>query len=202
MAGLQLAFADVRTWTSVVANAQQPVSVLTPLLGLLLVTGEWSQRTALTTFVLEPDRTRVVGAKFAAASLLSLTTTGAGFLITFGAFVLGGGDWAFSGSVVAQLTLVNWVTTMFGTSFGLLLWHSAPAIVVYYVVPFAWTFAGRIVPGLESVSSWLDIGQAREPLASSGVSAGEWARLFTSSLLWVALPAALGTLRLRRADLS
>jgi hypothetical protein len=104
--------------------------------------------------------------------------------------------------VVLQLTLVNWLTTMFGTSFGLLLWHSAPAIVVYYVVPFGWTFVGRIVPGLERVSPWLDIGQSRTPLAGPGVEAGEWAQLGTSSLLWIALPAAVGVLRLNRADLS
>jgi ABC-2 type transport system permease protein len=200
VAGLQLALADVRTWTSVVANAQQPVSVLTPLLGLLLVTGEWSQRTALTTFVLVPSRSRIIVAKFAAASLLSVATTSAGFAIAF-AF-LSGSHWEFSGAVVAQLTLVNWLTTMFGTSFGLLLWYSAPAIVVYYLVPFAWTFVGRIVPGLEPVSPWLDIGQSRVPFAASGVTAGEWAQLLTSSLLWVAVPAVLGTLRLRRADLS
>jgi ABC-2 type transport system permease protein len=199
VAGLQLALADVRTWTSVVANAQQPVSVLAPLLGLLLVTGEWSQRTALTTFVLVPSRSRIVAAKLVAASLLSVATTSAGFAIAF-AF-LAGRDWEFSGAVVAQLALVNWLTMMFGTSFGLLLWHSAPAIVVYYVVPFAWTFVGRIVPGLDTVSPWLDLGQSRAPLAEAGVGGPEWAHVLTSSLLWIVVPAVLGTLRLRRADL-
>ncbi|SHN44328.1 hypothetical protein [Cryptosporangium aurantiacum] len=198
--GLQLGFADVKTWNSVVANAQQPVSVLTPLLGLLLVTGEWSQRTALTTFVLVPARERIVAAKLAAAGLLSLATTAVGFAVAF-AGLASGGDWSFSGAVVVQLTLVNWLTMMFGTSFGLLLWQSAPAIVVYYVVPFAWTFVGRIVPGLDSVSPWLDIGQSRAPLAEPGVTGREWAQLLTSSLLWIALPAVLGTLRIRRADL-
>lgn len=200
--GLQLALADDRTWTSVVANAQQPVSVLTPLLGLLLVTGEWSQRTALTTFVLVPARFRVIGAKFAAASVLSVVVSCAGFAVTFALYAFFGDGWEFSGTVVAQLTLINWLTTMFGTSFGLLLWYSAPAIVVYYVVPFAWTFLGRIVPGLDSVSPWVDIGQSRTPLALPGVGAREWAQLLTSSLLWIALPALLGALRLRRADLS
>ncbi|GAA0238122.1 hypothetical protein GCM10009539_24240 [Cryptosporangium japonicum] len=200
VAGLQLGFASDRSWGSVVANAQQPVSVLTPLLGLLLMTGEFSQRTALTTFVLVPVRSRVVVAKFLAASVLSVLVTVAGFGITF--VLLLGSSGEFSGSVVLQLAFVNWLTTMFGTSFGLLLWRSAPAIVVYYVVPFVWTFVGRIVPGLEPVSPWLDIGQSRTPLAGPGVEAVEWAQLGTSSLLWIALPAAVGFLRLTRADLS
>ncbi|MFG1927882.1 hypothetical protein [Cryptosporangium sp. NPDC048952] len=198
--GVQLAFADDRTWVSVVANAQQPVSVLVPLIGLLLVTGEWSQRTGLTTFVLVPARSRVVVAKFVAASVLSVVVSVVGFLITF--VMLIGSEWEFSWSVVVQLVLVNWLTTMFGTSFGLLLWYSAPAIVVYYVVPFVWTFVGRLAPGLESVSPWLDLGQSRMPLAAPGVAAREWAQLLTSSLLWIAVPAALGTLRLNRSDLS
>ena len=37
-----------------------------PVLLILMVTSEWSQRTGLTTFTLEPHRGRVVGAKFVA----------------------------------------------------------------------------------------------------------------------------------------
>ena len=48
------------------------VSVLLPIVGLLLVTSEWSQRTALTTFTLVPERSRVVVAKLLAGCALAL----------------------------------------------------------------------------------------------------------------------------------
>ena len=204
---LQVTFggADLRTSEAVLASAQQPVSLLTPVLGLLLVTGEWSQRTTLTTFALVPVRERVVTAKVAAALLLSLVTTAFGFAAALAGIGVGVALDRVTGevpvAVLAQLTLVNGVITLFGTFFGLLLRQSAPALVVYFAVPFAWTIVGRIVPGLESVSPWLDVGQARAPLAESAVSVAEWGRFATSAALWVALPALVGTLRLRRADL-
>src|SRR5436190_1747766 len=45
---------------------------LLPVLGIMLVTSEWSQRTAMVTFTLEAHRGRVVGAKLIAGLLLAL----------------------------------------------------------------------------------------------------------------------------------
>ena len=61
---------------------------------------------------------------------------------------------------------------------------------------------GRIVPGLDAAAGWLDIGRARVPLVEAGVTGTEWARLLVSTLLWVALPALIGALRIRRADIA
>ena len=47
-------------------------SVLLPVLGIMLVTSEWSQRTAMTTFTLEPRRMRIVLAKMLAGMALTL----------------------------------------------------------------------------------------------------------------------------------
>ena len=44
-------------------TAPSLASVLLPVVGVLLVTSEWSQRTALLTFVMVPDRNRVALAK-------------------------------------------------------------------------------------------------------------------------------------------
>ena len=44
-----------------------PMAVILPMIGILAVTGEWSQRTGLTTFTLVPHRGRVMLAKFFAA---------------------------------------------------------------------------------------------------------------------------------------
>src|SRR5215210_5658638 len=54
------------------AWALQPAAVLLPVVGILLVTSEWTQRTALATFTLVPQRSRVVVAKLAAGVALSV----------------------------------------------------------------------------------------------------------------------------------
>jgi len=193
-----------RTLGSLVADAQLPVSVLLPVVGLLSVTGEWSQRTVLTTFGLVPARGRVVAAKLLAASLLAVAATAVAVAAGAVGFAVGGtaGGGHLSATVVAQLALVNWVTMLCGTAFGLLLLHSAPAVVAYYVVPLGWSVAGRLVPALQSAARWLDVGQARVPLVAPGVTGQEWARFGTSALLWVAVPAVLGVLRVRRAEVT
>ena len=54
------------------ASTATPQGFLLPVLGILLVTSEWGQRTALTTFALEPPAGRVIGAKVVAALLVGV----------------------------------------------------------------------------------------------------------------------------------
>src|SRR5690606_4405909 len=51
-----------------------PVSLLVPVFAILIVSSEWSQRTHLTTFTLQPNRMRVMAAKFVAVTILALAT--------------------------------------------------------------------------------------------------------------------------------
>jgi len=60
------------TWTSLTASASFGQLLLLPLIGVMAATSEWSARTALTTFTLEPRRTRVNVAKLASAGSLGL----------------------------------------------------------------------------------------------------------------------------------
>ena len=46
------------------------MSLLLPVMGILLVTSEWSQRTDMTTFALEPHRSRVIMAKLVTGVVL------------------------------------------------------------------------------------------------------------------------------------
>ena len=59
----------------VLSDTSQLVAILLPVLGILLVTSEWSQHTALTTFTLVPRRSRIIGAKVAAGVLLAAAAT-------------------------------------------------------------------------------------------------------------------------------
>jgi ABC-type transport system involved in multi-copper enzyme maturation permease subunit len=59
-----------RTFPNFMAASGAPQGILLPVLGILLVTSEWGQRTNLTTFTLEPSRGRVIAAKVTAAVVL------------------------------------------------------------------------------------------------------------------------------------
>ena len=55
-----------RTFYNFMQFAGAPQGILLPVLGILLVTQEWSQRTAMVTFTLEPQRSRTLIAKVCA----------------------------------------------------------------------------------------------------------------------------------------
>ena len=57
------------------------VAFLAPIIGLLAMTAEWTQRTALTTFTLAPRRGRVLAAKFTASMILAMATLAIGLVL-------------------------------------------------------------------------------------------------------------------------
>ncbi|HRE01207.1 MAG TPA: hypothetical protein PLV68_07885 [Ilumatobacteraceae bacterium] len=57
------------------------MAFLLPVMGIMAITTEWSQRTAMTTFTLEPRRARVVAAKLAAVVVTSLVAVSAAIVI-------------------------------------------------------------------------------------------------------------------------
>ena len=59
-----------QTYASYLGVAALAVSILLPVVAILMLTGEWSQRSVFTTFTQEPRRIRVVNAKLAASLVL------------------------------------------------------------------------------------------------------------------------------------
>jgi ABC-2 type transport system permease protein len=72
--------AQDHTLSNVLNNTTQAINVLVPIVGILLVTSEWSQRTAQITFTLVPQRGRVLAAKLCASVVLATLT----FLVALG----------------------------------------------------------------------------------------------------------------------
>ena len=77
--------------------------MLLPIVGLLLVTSEWSQRTALTTFTLVPERSRViVAAKLLAGCALALAAVALCLALAAVGNLIAGGSWDFQFSHLAR----------------------------------------------------------------------------------------------------
>jgi ABC-2 type transport system permease protein len=192
-----------RTLINFVAIATAPISILGPIVGILLVTSEWTQRTSLITFTLVPLRSRVLVAKLLAGGALGLI----GYQICLAAGLLAtavfGGDagdtWSFSAALLGQNALSVVLAMLAGIGFGAVLLASAPAIVLFFVLPTAWGAIGSI-SALEGAAKWLDQSRTMADMGERALSSGEWARVGTSVALWVLLPIVIGFWRVRRND--
>jgi len=187
------------TFVNVLRIIQIPVSVLLPVLAILSVTSEWSQRTALTTFTLVPVRGRVILAKALAVVALNTATIALSAVLAAIAAPLGDG-WDLELAVFGETFVFQLMGLLGGFAFGLAFQSSAPAIVLYYVVPTIVSVLIELIRALEGVAEWLDAGQTTEPLLDTGASAGDWARIGTSAAFWILIPLAIGLWRLNRTE--
>ena len=130
---------DQQTYDNFAAAIGIPMTIILPMIGILAVTSEWSQRSGLTTFTLVPHRGRVLWAKFLAA-------VGVGVVAMFVALVVGalgtlvgslitGLDpvWNVTASEFALIVLGSVLGMLFGFMLGVLIRNSAGAIVAYFV---------------------------------------------------------------------
>lgn len=193
------------TLAKLFANSVQPGAILLPVLGVLLVCGEWSQRTTLTTFTLVPERGRILSAKLAASIVLAF----AAFVVCLAcSVVLGellpapGGAGGLSIVVLAQGLLFLAATMVIGVAFGAAIMLSAPAIVTYLLLPTAWDALSSTIHALATLSNWLAIGPTLGPLAQHSFSASNWAHAGTTIALWMVLPLVIGVWRFAHCDVN
>lgn len=195
-------------FANLVRIGQFPVSILLPVLGVLAATSEWSQRTILGTFSLVPSRGRSLTSKIAASVVLA----GAAFLVAllFSAIatVLApvvsdapSPNWTIGLSDLGEILAYQWLCMLLGVALGTAFLNSALGIVLYFALPTIW---GGITGAFDSLSSaqlWLDTGTSWiRLLGEAPVTTQWWERIATTSLLWIALPLAIGTVRVLRRE--
>lgn len=180
----------------VLGDTSQLVAILLPVLGILLVTSEWSQRTALTTFTLVPRRSRIVAAKAAGGALLAVAATIVCAAVC--AIVLVTADhgqaglWAGAGQAIGYAFVFQVLNLLLGVGFGLLFRSTPVAIVAYFVIPTAWSIITSAVTALAATGRWLDPSTAWNHLAGGTMTATTWAQVLTTATAWIILPALAG----------
>jgi ABC-2 type transport system permease protein len=184
-----------------------PATYLLPVLGILSMTGEWSQRTALTTFTLTPARGRVIVAKLLGGVLIALATTavtaGLCALATVIGKTLGGdGSWAGASTLIWHSALAQALYVLMGLGFGALLLNSPFAIVTYLVLPTLWAVLGGTIHALHRVDGWLDLSTTMGALGDEHATGGQFARLGVSAAVWILLPLVAGSIRVLHREVS
>jgi hypothetical protein len=208
--GLQMAVGDPGTtgFADYLSITQWPVGLLLPVLGILLVTGEWSQRTAMTTFALVPQRSRVLTAKVLAAVVLAVlgvaVTAVTAALGAVSTPLLTGDDasWAVTGAQVGQVTAAEILYVLMGVAFGMALLRSPAAIVLYFLLPSLVTFLVTVADSLTWVRDWLDLATTSTPLYDGTLHGQGWVRLAASLGLWLVVPFVVGWVRIHRGEIA
>jgi hypothetical protein len=191
------------TFASVLYVGLQPANVLLPIVGILLVTSEWSQRTGLITFALVPVRSRVLGAKLIASVVLagamlvmSVAVVAAGVLVAAPGI---DGTWSDLAPLIGQSTIYVTAAMVIGVAFGAILLASAPAIVAYFALPTVWVALASL-PVFAGVAPWLD--PALDGMAEEVLSLNQWAHAGTALAVWMLLPLVIGAWRITRREVT
>ena len=183
-----------------------PQALLLPILGILAATAEWSRRTGLVTFTLEPRRIRVAAAKLLAVLVLGLVVMAAGVVMAALATLLSSMTtgmsslWDIDWLVVRGGALGQLLVLVQGVGFGMIFGSTPLAIATYYLLPQLYSLLSLWEPA-QKLAEWTDINSASAPLTSGDTLTGEqWAQFGTATALWILLPILLGTWILTRRD--
>ena len=195
---------DDRTCHRILSNGLAPAGILLPVVGILLVSSEWSQRTSLVSFALVPGRARLIGAKVLAGIVLALAATVVALVFSVFATAIASTNapdhWSLPLGLLLQ-DIVYVVTAMvIGIGFGAALLASAPAIVLYFAVPIALAALGSI-HAIAGVIEWINVGESTAPLSERLLSGHEWGQVLVSLVLWMVVPLAIGLWRITRGDI-
>jgi ABC-2 type transport system permease protein len=201
---------DEITYQSFAAAVGFPMSVILPMIAILSVTSEYSQRSGLTTFTLVPHRGRVVLAKAIATVGIAVVSMALAMAIGVLGNVVGSAitgmplTWDASVTDLLYIVLGNVLGLLAGFMLGVLIRNSPGAIVTYFV----WSL---VLPGLSSVlaanatwyadrQQWLDWNYAQTALFNGNLTGTQWANLAVTGSVWLVLPLAVGLVLLMRSE--
>lgn len=184
-------------------------SFLLPVLGIMVLTTEWSQRSAMVTFSLEPRRPLVIAAKALVGVLLTLATVaisiGIGAVCTLlYRLIEGHADWTFGWPDMFAFLLTQILAMLGGFALAALLLNTPAAIVAFFV--YKWVlpplfFAGAALMGwFDSLRPWIDFQSSQEAIWDWSSSGEDWAQLVVSGIVWLVIPLVIGIRRVLRAE--
>ncbi len=187
-----------------------PMALLLPVIAILSVTGEWSQRTGLITFTLVPHRAQIIGAKAIAAVIVGV----AGMLIAFAIGAVGNvlgsaingvsAVWDFTVLDLVLIVFANVLGLLVGFMLGVLIRNTPGAIVAYvaysFLLPTIFGILAALQDWFKDLQPWVDFNSSQTPLFDGGPSGEEWAQLGVSGLIWLVIPLSLGVWAVLRSE--
>ena len=183
-----------------------PIGALGMVTGLVLITlgvlstaTEWGNKSAETTFLLEPRRGRVMAAKAVAVAVLGAVLAGISAVATMGALAvspIGNPTWDGVGLAVGVTVAAGAAFAMIGAGVGAALGNTPAALTGLYL-----TILG-VMPGLRlfkpEIATWLDPADATLTLATGNGGTSQVVTLVG----WVVVTTVAGIVLSRRRAVS
>jgi ABC-2 type transport system permease protein len=168
-------------------------------MGVLSTAGEWTHRTVQTTFLLVPQRGRVLTAKALSLALMGAVLAAVATAASAGVLALTfGGDPSWDGALVAMttVTVAGAAFAVIGAGVGAALGNAPAAltglyVVVLGVIPVAGVFQPHIASWVDLNNSALLLAQGQEETKAAVVMAG-----------WVVVSTVAGALVTRRRSVA
>lgn len=187
-------------------------SILTAVIVILPVTSEWTQRGALTTFVVEPRRERVVAAK----ALVSLGVALAVWMACQLSWVVFNAAGAATHGLEASWEF-HWTRWLGGVEFlllnaavafalALLLRNTALTVTVFVAAPVAVGALSQFGELLAKIAAWLRTPGASLDTILAAQKGGQtpdatlWGQFTVGIILWIVVPLIIGLWLSCRAD--
>ena len=187
-----------------------PMAVILPMIAILSITSEWSQRSGLTTFTLVPSRGRVIGAKAIGALLIGVVSMfvalGIGAVGNIVGTAISGAEttWNVQPTEFGNIVLANVLGMAIGFMLGVVIRNSPGAIVAYFVYsllfPTVFGMLAAFQEWFRDLQPWVDFNYAQTRLYDETMTGEMWAQLGVAGLVWLVLPLAVGLVLIRRSE--
>jgi hypothetical protein len=179
-----------------------PMTIILPMIAILAVTSEWSQRTGLTSFTLVPHRGRVIAAKLAGTVLVGVVSILVAFAVGAVGNVVGSAiagvdtTWDISFGNALLILLADGLGMLMGFTLGVLIRNSAGAIVAYFVYALVLQAVFEPLAAFQDwfhdIRGWIDFNFDVNQLYDGGLTATDWAHLGVAGTVWLVIPLLVG----------
>jgi len=201
---------DELTYSTFATAIGFPMAVILPMIAVLSVTSEWSQRTGLTSFTLVPHRGRVILAKFIGTLVIAvvsmLLAMAIGVLGNLIGSTLAGAPvtWDSSLEELLLIVLANVLGMLVGFMLGVVIRNSAGAIVGYFVLTLVLPPLSELLASAADwfvdLRPWADFNYAQTALFNGSMTGEQWANLGVASLIWLVVPTLIGLRLVLRSE--
>lgn len=178
------------------------------LLTVLLVTSEWGQRAVMSVFTLEPRRERVIGAKLCAALIAAFTMFVLTVAIAAVITAIRGGSFDNAGAGLTYIGIRALFDVLLAFAMAIAILNTAGAIVGYLVLPDVImpillglaALVGSGASTFDSLAPWIYPQQMFTGLSQVEVAGEAWVHLLVCAVIWIGVPAIIGTYRIMTTE--
>lgn len=198
------------SYNSFLTSTNFSIALLLPVIGIMLLTSEWSQRTAMVSFSLEPRRARIILAKLVVGLVLAVVAVVIALILAtiLNALysVLSDDPTVWNASVAhtGGFVVLQVVGMLTGFAFAALFLNTPAAIVVYmvysFVLPGLFALGAALMDWFSTIQPWIDFNDAQGPLVDATMTGEDWAQFAVSGFIWLVVPLVIGFSRVLRAE--